>query len=81
MAAHLNHHLAALLQAWDARARAAHPADAMLINRHARELRDVIALALPHTGATPCDGILRGNADLLPASHTYLAPQHGWASA
>lgn len=80
MSAHLNHHLAALLQAWDARARAAHPSDAMLINRHVRELREVIAIAMPRAPATPCDGILRGNADLLPAAHAYLVPQHGDAS-
>ena len=75
MAAHLNHHLAALLQAWDARARAAHPSDAMLINRHVRELRDVITLALPHARATPCDGILRHNADLASEHATLGAPE------
>lgn len=80
MATTLTHQLDALVQAWDARARAAHPADAMLINRHVRELREAIAIAMPRAPVTPCDGILRDNADLLPAAHKYLVPQHGDAS-
>jgi len=63
--------LESIAQMWEDRARTAHPADAMLINKHARELRAAIAAAT-QPAAAPCDGILRGNADLVPAAHATL---------
>lgn len=75
-AADLAARIEALAQRWAARARSAHPADAMLINRHVRELREVNALPMPRAAAAPCDGILRGNADLVPTAHATLgAPE------
>lgn len=65
----------ALAQRWAARARSAHPADAMLINRHVRELREVNALPMPRAAAAPCDGILRHNADLASEHATLVAPE------
>lgn len=71
-AADLAARIEALAQRWAARALSAHPADAMLINRHVRELREVNALPMPRAAAAPPDGILRGNADLVPATHATL---------
>lgn len=75
-AADLAIRIESLAQRWAARARSAHPADAMLINRHVRELREVTAVRMPRAAAAPCDGILRGNADLVPTTHATLgAPE------
>lgn len=74
-AADLAARIEALAQRWAARARSSHPADAMLINRHVRELREVTALPMPRADAPVCDGILRHNADLTSEHATLGAPE------
>lgn len=51
LAERLEARAAALANRWEARARAAHPVDAMLINLHIRELREL--LTTPDQERTP----------------------------